>query len=83
MLVEFEPPAKPDLNHRPLAFRLGENEEGGGGQEVEPGRVRGGGPGLARGLVGVERAIEGVRKRGLIDLASLEAHPFGDPLDMG
>ena len=38
---------------------------------------------LSRGLVSVERPIEGAGKRSLVNLASLEAHPFGQPLDMG
>ena len=83
MLVEFEPSAEPDLHHRPFTPRLGENDKGGGGEKVEPGGVGGGGSGLARGLVSVERAIEGAGERSLVDVASLKADPFCDLLDMG
>ena len=83
MLVEFEPAAKPHFDHRPFALRLGENAEGGGGQEVEPGGAGAGRLSFSRGLVSVERLIEGACERSLVNLASLEAHPFGQPLDMG
>ena len=82
MFVEFEPPAKADLDDRPFAPRLGENDEGGGGQKIEPGRVGRRAPGVARGLVGVERRIEGARERSFVHLATLEAYPFSQPLDV-
>jgi hypothetical protein len=54
-VCRVEPPANADLDDRPLASRFGENDEGGGGQKIEPGRVDRRAPGLARGVVGVER----------------------------
>ena len=79
----IEPSAQADFDHRPLALRFDENDEGGGSEEVEPGRIGGRRPGPAGGLIGVERLIEGSRERGLVDIVSLYAHPLGDALDMG
>src|SRR6202020_3380106 len=50
---------------------------------VEPGRVGRGRPGLAGGLIVVERHIESSAERGLLDIVSLYAHPLGDLLNMG
>ena len=83
MLVEFEPPAQAHFDHRPLDGRFAKDEKGGGGEKVEPGRVGRGRAGLARGLVGVERLVQGARERRLVDIVSLNAHPLGDALDMG
>ena len=82
MLVEIEPPAQAHFDHRPLETRLGEDDECGGGQKVEPGRLGRRRIGRARGLISVERFIEGARKGRLVDLASLHAHALGHPLDM-
>ncbi len=79
----IEPPAQAHFDHRPLASRFGEDDKGGGGEEVEPGRVGRGRAGRAGGLIGVERHIEGARERRLVDIVSLNAHPLGDALDMG
>ncbi len=38
---------------------------------------------VARGLIGIERFVESAGERSLVDVASLEAHPFGEPLDVG
>ena len=64
------------------ALRFAKDEEGGGGEKVEPGRVDRGRAGRARGLIDVERLIQGSRERGLVDIVSLNADPLGDPLDM-
>ena len=82
MLVEIEPPAQADFDHRPLALRFGENDKGGGSEKVEPGRIGRRRAGRARGLIGVERPIQGSRERRLVDIVSLNAHPLGDALNM-
>ena len=79
----IEPSAQADFDHRPLALRFGENDKGGGGEKVEPGGVGGRRAGLARGLVGVERPIQGAREGRLVDIVSLNANPLGDALNMG
>ena len=59
--------------------------KGGGGEKVEPGRVGARrSRGLARGLVGVERAIR-ARAQDAASPTSRESrrHPLGQPLDMG
>ena len=83
MLVEFEPAAEADLDHRPGDARLAKDHEGRERQEIEPGRVRRGGPLAPRRLVGVERARERLRQRVRVDVTAVQAHALGHTLDMG
>ena len=83
MLVEIEPAAQADFDHRPFALRFGEDEESGGGEKVEPGCIGCGRAGLACGLISVERPVQSSREGRLVDIVSLNAHPFGDALNMG
>ena len=54
----IETTAQADFDHRPLDGRIAKDEEGRGGEKVEPGRVGRGRAGCARGLIGVERLVE-------------------------
>ena len=55
----IEPAAQAHFDHRPLDGRFAEDEKGGGGEKVEPGCIGRGRAGLARCLIGVERAVQG------------------------
>ena len=81
-LVEFEPPAKTNLDHRPFDARLAKDDERRRGQKIEPGRLGRRGALSARGLVGVERLRQRAPERRLVDVAALKAHPLGHVLDM-
>ncbi len=82
ILVEFEPSADADFDRRPFEAGLLENDQGGGGHEVEPGRLGSRRHRRARGLVGVQRAFQPVRQRQLADRAPVDAHTLGHMLDM-
>ncbi len=78
-----EPAAQAHFDDRPLNSGVTEDEEGSGGQEIEPGRLRRRGPGAPGVLVSVKREAKRPSQRRLADHAALNGHPFGHGFDMG
>ena len=82
ILVEFEPAAEAHFDDRPVNARVAKDKEGGGGQEIEPGRFRRRALLSAGRLIGVERAGQRAGERRFVDVVALQAHALGHMLDM-